>query len=148
MVGKEAPAFSLATRDGDPISNVEFSRSRATVLNFFAPNCGFCKRQIPKLETVRSEFEAKGVRFVNISETMRKVYTNDEVVAVIKSLGVRLELAHDPGNKVGRLFKAVSYPTMFVVGPDGKIKHVNIGATANIDATLKSQLGGILGGSS
>ena len=46
------------------------------------------------------------------------------------------------------VFKAVSYPTMFVVGPDGKIKHVNIGATANIDATLKSQLGGILGGSS
>ncbi len=148
MMGKEAPAFSLATRDGDPISNVEFSRSRATVLNFFAPDCGFCKRQIPQLEFVRSEFEAEGVRFVNISETMRKVYTNDEVVAVMKSLGVQLELAHDPGNKVGRLFKVVSYPTMFVVGPEGKIEHVNIGAKPNLDETLKTQLEGILRGSS
>jgi len=140
MVGKASPTFSLKTMQGKTVSSAEFGSRSATVLNFVAPNCGFCKRQIPQVETVRSAFEKKGVRFVNVSQTMKKAYSNEDVAKVMKSWGSHLELAPDAGNKVGQSFKATSYPTLVIVGKDGKIKHVTIGARANTGEILKGQL--------
>ncbi len=148
MAGKPTPEFSLTTLDGKAVSSDEFKNHPATVLNFFAPNCGFCKRQIPNVEKVRKEYEAKGVRFVNVAQKMRKDYTEAEIVDVLTGVGSGLELTIGDfaDNKIGRQFQAVSYPTMFVVGKDGKIANVNIGAKQNLDTLLKGQLDTLLKG--
>ena len=113
------------------------------MLNFIAPNCGFCKRQLPTVEKVRKEYEAKGVRFVNVAQKMRKDFTDQQIIDVVKETGAQLELVtSDFGdNKVGRgLFKAVSFPTLIVVNRDGRISNVNIGAKRDLDSLLKAQL--------
>jgi peroxiredoxin len=140
LMGKKVPSFSLSTVAGIPVSDKNLTEHRVTVLNFVAPNCGFCGRQIPKVETVRAQYEPLGVRFVNISETMGKAMTPDEAKAAYAALGSNLELAFDSGNGVGKLFSASGYPTMFVVGPDGIIRHVTVGAKADIDEILRKQL--------
>ncbi len=144
LVGKPAPAFKLATYDGKTISSDDFKNHPATVLNFVAPNCGFCKRQVPNVEKVRAEYEAKGVRFVNVQQTMRKQYSKDEAYKIFKDIGSNLEFAPDAGNKVGRLYRATSFPTMVVVDRNGKIAHVNIGAKPNIEAVLRNQLDALI----
>lgn len=147
MANKPAPRFELETTVvGRAISNSEIGMVPVTVLNFVAPNCGFCKRQIPKVESVRTRFESMGVRFVNVNETMRKAFTQTEAEAVYDTVGSRLELAMDPGNRVGGMFKVSSFPTMFVLTNDGIIRHVNIGAKANIDEMLATQLSRLLDG--
>ena len=75
-----------------------------------------------------------------------KEFTTEEIVDVFKGAGSRLELAKDTDNKVGQMFKAVSFPTMVVVNKDGKIEHVNIGAQADLDKSLKGQLDGLIAG--
>lgn len=147
MVGKAAPKFALTTLGGKSISNADFTSHPATVLNFVAPNCGFCKRQLPNVEKIRKAYEAKGVRFVNVSQTMRKEFSPEEAAEVFKSVGAGLELAMDKGNKVGRSFQATSYPTMMVVDKNGKIAHVNIGAKAGLDKLLSGQLDKLISGS-
>lgn len=144
LVGRSVPPLSLTTDKGATVSSDDFGRAPATVLNLVAPNCGFCKRQIPVVEKVRAEFEARGVRFVNVAQTMGRVYTGDEVRKAMDALGSHLELAHDPKNAVGALLKTSGYPTMFVIGRDGKVRHVNIGAQAGLEETLKKQLRGLL----
>jgi len=146
LVGKPAPEFKLATLDGKSASSTDFSNNKATVLNFVAPNCGWCKRQIPQVEKVRSEFESKGVRFLNVTQTMGKKFTNDQVTDAMKKLGSQLEIAPNPDNKVGKLYRATSFPTMFVVGKDGTVKHVNIGGAPTTGDDLKNQLVSILEG--
>ncbi|MEK6798782.1 MAG: redoxin domain-containing protein [Planctomycetota bacterium] len=145
FVGQAAPAFTLSTTAGKPLSSEEFAKRPATVLNFVAPTCGYCKKQVPNVDKVRAEYEAKGVRFVNVVEAMGgKESTVEEITNVFKQAGSNLELAKDDGNKIGQLYKAVSYPTMFVVGKDGKVAHVNIGAKQDIEQMLKGQLDGLL----
>lgn len=145
MVGQPAPAFSIDTLDGKKVSSDDFKNHSATVLNFVAPNCGYCKKQLPNVEAIRAEYEAKGVRFVNVAEKMgSKEFTTEEIVDVFKGVGSRLELAKDTDNKVGQMFKAVSFPTMVVVNKNGKIEHVNIGAAPDIDKSLKAQLDGLI----
>jgi len=147
LVGQPAPAFSIDTLEGKKVSSDDFKNHPATVLNFVAPNCGFCKKQLPNVESIRAEYEAKGVRFVNVAQKMgAKEFTTEEIVDVFKGVGSRLELAKDNDNKVGQMFKAVSYPTMIVVNKDGKIEHVNIGAAQDLDKSLKAQLDGLIAG--
>ena len=69
--------MTLTTTEGKSVANGDFGNYTATVLNSL-PNCGFCKKQIPRLETVRKEFDGKPVRFVNVSMTMGKEFAQDE----------------------------------------------------------------------
>ena len=146
LVGKPGPAFAMETLDGKAFGDKDFANHAATVLNFVAPNCGYCKKQIPNIEAIRTEYEAKGIRFINVALTMRKKYDPVEVKKVFDGVGSKLELAHDPDNKVGGLYKAVSFPTMIVVDKKGTIKHVNIGAKKNLSNLLKGQLDGLIKG--
>lgn len=143
-IGKPAPAYSLETVEGIRVSNSELEFHPATILNFFAPNCPHCKRQIPKVEQIRLTYEPLGVRFVNVSEKMRKDFTTDEVLAVLSDLGANLELAIDPGNKVGRQFKATGYPCLIVLRPDGVIDHVVSGNKRDIDQVVSAKLDALL----
>ena len=144
MVGKTGPEFAIKTLDGKPLGNAEFGKYQATVLNFVAPNCGYCKRQVPNVEKVRQEYEAKGVRFVNVIQKMRKDYTPEEAAKVFTDVGSGLEMATDFTNSVGREYGARGFPTMVVVGKDGKIANVNVGAKPDIEAVLKGQLDALM----
>lgn len=144
LIGKACPTFSLETLEGIRVSNAELEFHPATVLNFFAPNCPFCKRQIPKVEELRSKYESRGVRFVNISQKMKRAYTPDEVQQATAEMGSNLELAIDSGNKVGRRFKVTGFPCLFIVRPDGVIDHVIAGNKKNIREIVGKKLDDIL----
>lgn len=145
LVGTQAPAFALTTVDGKSISNADLGKNKAMVLNFVAPNCGFCKRQVPNVDKVRAEYESKGVVFLNVAEKMgQKEFTVEETVSIFKEAGSNLPIARDENNTVGGMFKAQSYPTMVVLGKSGKIEHVNIGAKPDLETILKGQLDALI----
>jgi thiol-disulfide isomerase/thioredoxin len=148
MKGKVSPEFSLKTIDDKPVGTADFGNHPATILNFVAPNCGFSRRQVTALEAIRAEYEAKGVRFINVNETFRTPMEPQEALGKWKEAGSSMEFAYDQDNKVGQMFKATSYPTMMVVNKDGKVEHVNIGAKPDIDKILKGQLDAMIEGKS
>lgn len=144
MIGLAVPPFSAKTLQGKPVGDQEVQNAPATILNFVASNCGFCRRQLPLVESIREEYEKKGVRFVNIIQTMRKPIESDAAVKTIEASGSKLELVYEPDNKIGALFKVRSFPTLAVVRRDGRIETVIVGAKKNIDALLRNQLDAIL----
>jgi len=147
LLDKEAPKFKLETLSGKVISNEDFAKHPATILNFVAPNCGYSRKQVPLIEKVRSEYEAKGVRFVNIVQTFRTPYTKDKIKQTFESIGSKLELALNLDNSVGRqLYKAVSYPTMFIVDKKGQVADVAIGARSDLVDMLKKMLDALIAG--
>lgn len=142
MMGLSIPQFTILTIDKKPVSDEEIQNVPATVLNFVAADCGFCKRQMPQVESIREEYEKKGVRFINVCETLKKRYPADEIPRMMLANGSRSELSHDPDNKIGKLFKVTSFPTMFVVRRDGRIENVNVGVRTA--SRLRGQLDEIL----
>ena len=146
LVGKPAPKFAIKTLEGKDVSNATLTQAPVTVLNFVAPNCGHCKRQIPRVEKLRQKYTEKGVRFVNIAGTMGKKYETEEVVKIMKDAGSNLELAHDADNKVAPLFNARGFPTMVVIGKDGKVAAANIGNIGDLEKRLETQLDAVIAG--
>jgi len=81
-----------------------------------------------------------------VSESMgAKVWTPSEVSDVLKGLNVAGDFALDPANALGRKFAATSYPTLVVMGKDGKIAAITAGNKANLEDLVKGQLDPLLG---
>lgn len=144
MVGQAAPSFSIKTMDGDVVDNAMFAKHAGTVLTFTAPNCGFCKKVAPTVEKLRTEYESKGIRFVNMVQTMRQEFSPEQAMEVFKTAGYNADIAHDPKNEIGGMFKASGFPTTVVVGKDGKIANVFVGAKPDLETTMKAQLDGLI----
>ena len=148
LIGGPAPSFSLTTLDGQTISIEKIKEHKATVLNLVAANCGFCKRQVPDVEKIRQEYAAKGILFVNIVEKMRKEFTAEDVATIFGDLGARLPIVHDPANTMGGKFKAVSFPTLFLLDRNGKVHDVIIGARRDLEQTVRKHLDALIAGPS
>lgn len=144
MLNQPSPQFELETLGGQPVAPAVYSAHPATVLNFVAPNCGYCKRQLPEVERVRESFEQRGVRFVNVMQTMKQTFTTEQIMEVLANVGSRSEVALDGGNKVGAMFKATSFPSLYVLDAQGQIREVVSGAKANIRDTLTRRLEDLL----
>lgn len=145
LVGQKAQPFELTTLAGKPASTDSLKGSVA-VVNFFAVNCGFCKKQLPRVEALRQNYESKGVRFLYLSETMRKAFSENEIKSALAEMGVKGEVAVDKDNKVGQAYRANGYPTMVVLDKEGTIIAVNIGNRADLEDRLKGQLDALLAG--
>jgi len=145
LLGKSAPAFSAKTTAEKPLSNAEL-KDTITVLNFFAPNCPYCQKQLPRVESVRKEYAEKGIRFVNVCQTMRKKLEPGDVQKTVQAWGAQSELVLDPENVLGRDFRAGTYPTLFVVGKSGEIETVAIGNLPDLESRLRAELERVIAG--
>ncbi len=149
MVGRNSPAFAMKLDGGGEVTNASI-KDGITVLNFFAPDCGFCRKQIGPLEEMKKAFADKGVRWVHVAEKMRRVYTEDQVRDTLKQWGATTEasssLAFDLQNQVGRKFFANSFPTMVILGKSGKVEAVNVGNKKDLQKLVTKQLENMLAG--
>ena len=60
------PAFSLADRSGKPISITSFA-GRSLIINFWATWCAPCRREIPLLQALQTEWASRGTTVVGIA---------------------------------------------------------------------------------
>ena len=117
-VGDEIPAFFK--KDDE----------KGMVINFIAPNCPYCQEQMPILKTVAKEVAT--YRFITVSA--------GKLIPELISDSSFIEWIEDKEGKWKTLFKVSGYPTMYVVGSDGKITQVILGVPDHFKAILTDSL--------
>ena len=131
-IGKVAPAFSLLDQDGNKVSLKEFKGKKNIVLYFYpkamTPGCTVqacgirdSKKALAKLDAVvlgvSPDPVAKLGRFIE-KQQLNFTLLSDEDHAVTEKYG-----AWDLKKFMGREFMGV-LRTTFIIGKDGRIKHV------------------------
>lgn len=140
-----APRFRLRTHSGRVISN-ETLADGPLVLNFFAHDCQHSQKQLPRVELVRTQYGPKGVAFLNVCGSMRQTYTEDEVASRLAALGVTGDFAIDVENRARLRFKALSFPTVYVIERGGRIARVIVGNNETLEQQLKAAIDAVLVG--
>lgn len=129
--GEDVPSFTLKTMDGKLITHIKGENSESIVINFISPDCPYCKEQLPYFNCVSTQLAAGSYRFINISPGLPP-----ELIQYSPDT----EWVEDIEGSIRKLFKVSGFPTLFVIGTDGKIAHVISGVPEELETSLLAHL--------
>lgn len=133
LVGQAAPNFSLKDLNGKTVTLSKMKGS-VVVLDFWATWCGPCMGSLPHLDALYKEKKAAGLKVyaINLEESA------GQVKSVVTSKGWTFPVLLDTDGKVAQNYKANAIPETIVVGKDGIVQKVFVGAGPNTEQQLKA----------
>jgi thiol-disulfide isomerase/thioredoxin len=145
-VGAKAPAFTLATPEGESISLSQFS-GKAVLLEFFATWCPHCNAEAPHLKRLAESLAATRFAFVSVNadgEDAASVYAYHRYFGL--PFPALLDPSSNPGSfhqpgspgKVSTAYAVQTFPTFYVIDPDGRVTWRSDGEQP--DALLRQEL--------
>ncbi len=141
-----APAFSLRDSGGknfslnDVAGGQNEEKNTGVVLSFFASWCMPCRNELPILNSLVDELKKKGVQvvLVGVKEDFKSIN------ALLADLKVDKPLVlSDLNGAVTEHYQVRFLPVTFLIGGDGKIKHVIYGEVGDAQS-LRDSVGAFL----
>ncbi|MCC6931110.1 MAG: TlpA family protein disulfide reductase [Gemmatimonadaceae bacterium] len=132
------PAFAATTIDGQPVSDASL-RGKVVLVNFWATWCGPCRVEMPLLEQMYQRHRDRG--FVLLGFSVDRA--GDQVVRdYVRSRGVTYPVAVVGAREEGAFGGVRGYPTSFLLGRDGVVRHAVIGplAPASLELAVRRLL--------
>jgi cytochrome c biogenesis protein CcmG/thiol:disulfide interchange protein DsbE len=124
LVGQPAPGFALEDLAGGDTTVVVADRAgRPVVVNFWASWCVPCRTEMPALEAVHQRFAGR-VAFVGVDHGDQR----DPARELVAATGVTYPMGFDPNGTVAVDYGLVGLPSTVVVGSDGRVESVYLGA--------------------
>lgn len=144
LVGKAAPELSLAILDGGTLDLAAHRDKEVVLLDFWATWCGPCRASMPAVESVAEEFGERGVVLYAVNENESPA----EIRSFLEQLNLNVQVALDPGFQAGRAYAVTGIPQLVVIGKDGVVQSVHVGAAPGLAKTLRGELDTLVSGGS
>jgi thiol-disulfide isomerase/thioredoxin len=146
QIGQAAPEFTAATTQG-PFDLAKAS-GKPVLLEIFATWCPHCQRETAVLNALYDAYKTQ-VDFVAVSGNMvgmdaTSPASQEDVMNFVQRFKVRYPVAYDPDLTVANKYMQSGYPSIVIIGKDGKIFSLSSGETAPetlqkaLDAALKA----------
>jgi len=137
LTGMRAADFQLKSVSGEAVRLSDL-RGSVVVLDFWATWCAPCRRELPIVEKLRTEFAGK-VQFFGVNDE-----GNPTVAGFLKKNDYQLSVLMDSRRDVHRQYGIRSIPQLFVIGRDGVIRQHYVGGPT--EYTLRKAIIAALGG--
>lgn len=130
FVGMPSPSVTLFDRDNNPVKLYDI-QAKITLLIFFMPDCGHCKKEIPAIAKLYEKYKEKGLKVVTVClKTMGdapqcwEFADNNQLPKDWYSLA-------DPNRQanLSPQFNIKSFPRLFLLDADKKIRYKRSGET-------------------
>jgi thiol-disulfide isomerase/thioredoxin len=116
----QAPEWTLRDLSGESVSLTQF-RGQTVVLNFWAEWCGPCRMEIPAFSSFAEEHPDIPVLGIAVDGTPSE----------LRRQAARLGISYPvllADNGIQEDYKVTTLPTTVIVGPDGEVRNVHVGA--------------------
>ena len=115
-VGDRIEWPNMVTHDGRPLSSSELT-NQYVLLQFWASWCPYCSLQNVTLHKLQPQWEARGGKLITISIDK----TPEAVADYLKKKSYRFTTVMSNPELKTLFGKIRSVPTLFIIGPDGRV---------------------------
>lgn len=122
QVGERAPDFALNNLDGDTVRLSDL-HGQVVIVNFWATWCGFCDREMPDLQAVYVDYQARGVVVLALDQAEGR----DDVQRFRDEHGLTFPILLDGDQAVGNQYHARSLPMTYILDRAGIVRAVLVG---------------------
>ncbi|HYO10053.1 MAG TPA: TlpA disulfide reductase family protein [Tepidisphaeraceae bacterium] len=133
LVGSPAPDFTLAGMDGKDVKLADLKGS-VVVLDFWATWCGPCVMSMPGLDRIHQAMKEQGVKVFAVNQAEDK----ELVQGFLTSKNLSLPVLLDTQSKVGEAYKVQGIPQTVVIGKDGTVRKVWVGAGPSLEEQIRT----------
>lgn len=127
-VGERAADFrTLRLTDNDSVAIRSAYAGNVTLVNVWATWCIPCRAEMPSMERAYRMYRDRGFRIAAVSIDEGDA---EKVRAFGRELGLTFDLLHDRSGSVQQAFGAIGVPHSVLVGRDGRIAKISLGAEA------------------
>ncbi|MCR4962172.1 MAG: TlpA family protein disulfide reductase [Lachnospiraceae bacterium] len=121
--GDRAPWFAADLVDGGKFEMADL-KGKVVLVNFWATWCGPCVREMPAFEWLYAEYSTDDVAIVAVNCMDAK----SDVDSFVSENGYTFPVAYDVDGSIEDQYPTDGIPYTVVVGKDGYIKNIYIGA--------------------
>ncbi len=126
-----APDFTLRiiTKDGltDEKFTLSSTRGKVVFMEFIMSWCSVCDRVAPTVKKLHDQYSARGVMFVTVAGKDTRA-TEEETAKFLQEHDVTWTSVYDERLEVFSLYSVRGTPTFVIIGRDGRIVNIIVGA--------------------
>jgi thiol-disulfide isomerase/thioredoxin len=114
---KPAGMTDFTTFEGEPLNLAQW-QGKWTIVNFWATWCAPCRKEMPMLSELQTEYGGESFEVVTIATTRNPPQAME---AFFEEIGVsNLPLHRDPGSKLAREMGILGLPITVILNPEGQ----------------------------
>jgi len=129
-----APDFTLESLSAEQVSLSDL-KGQVVVLNLWASWCPPCRAEMPALQRLYEENQARGLVVLGANITAQDNLT--AVEAFVQEFNLTFPILLDTSGTVGRTYRMRAFPTTFFIDREGVIQRVIVGGPMS-EITLQS----------
>ncbi len=136
-IGTTAPAYGAVTMSGDSV-DIASMKGQVVLLNVWATWCIPCRREVPELQALHQDLEARGLRVWGVSIDGGEA--DADVKGFIDDFKMTYTVLRDPAERVLNVFRIQGVPASYLIDRDGVVRWRTIGPFKADDAQLQEAL--------
>lgn len=126
------------TIDPKIIKTLNLDNSKITVIDFFASWCISCKKELPLVNKLHQDSDAKKIEILGV-DTDKEIAKG---IAFQKELGLKFRVHNDKSQEIIAAFDPIGMPACYII-KDGKVVDAIFGAVSDIDKKLARKIEGL-----
>jgi thiol-disulfide isomerase/thioredoxin len=139
--GDKAPDFNIPRLEEKGMLSLKHYRGKVVYIDFWASWCSPCRKSLPALNLVHTEFHKRGFEVIAINLDEER----DDAMTFLKEFPVVYPTAIDTSSKVPEAYGLVGMPTAYLVDRKGIVQLVHEGFKKTDIEQLRKKIHMLLG---